>query len=108
MSALVKQISDDQFQSDVLEASQPVLLDFWASWCGPCRAMAPVLDELAQEYAGKLLIMKMNVEENTQTPGRYEVRAIPTLLLFKNGELVGSQVGMVPKVKLAAFIEESL
>lgn len=105
MSAQITNITDHTFNSDVLESSLPVLVDFWASWCGPCRAIAPILEEIAEAYAGKLKIVKVNVDENKITPVKYDVRGIPTLLLFKNGNLEGRQVGLVTKAQLATFID---
>jgi thioredoxin 1 len=104
MAANIAQISDDNFDSEVLKSSVPVLIDFWAPWCGPCRAIAPIVDELAGEYAGKLKIVKMNVDDNPRTPARYGVRGIPNLLLFKNGEVQQQIVGAVPKAHLVKAI----
>lgn len=94
---MAEQITDATFDMQVLKSDQPVLLDFWAPWCGPCRALGPVIDELASEYAGRVLIGKMNVDENPVTPGKYGIRAIPTLILFKNGEAVEQVTGAVSK-----------
>jgi thioredoxin 1 len=100
----VQAVSDATFQKDVLESPVPVLIDFWAPWCGPCRAIAPVVEELSREYAGKLKVVKMNVDENPQTPTRYGVRGIPNLLLVQNGEVKEQIVGAVPKGKLVQAI----
>lgn len=99
-----KQISDSSFEADVLNASGVVLLDFWAEWCGPCRALGPVLEEVAGELSGKVMIAKMNVDQNPETPTKYGVRSIPTLLLFKDGELVETKVGSLPKHALVEWI----
>jgi thioredoxin 1 len=104
MAANIAQISDDNFDSEVLKSPLPVLIDFWAPWCGPCRAIAPIVDELAGEYAGKLKIVKMNVDDNPRTPARYGVRGIPNLILFKNGEVQQQIVGAAPKAHLVKAI----
>ncbi|GAA4893101.1 thioredoxin TrxA [Ferrimonas pelagia] len=108
MSDKIITLSDDSFETDVLKADQPVLVDFWAEWCGPCKMIAPVLDELATEYEGKITIGKMNVDQNSGTPAQYGIRGIPTLLLFKNGELAGSKVGAASKTQLKEFIDTHL
>lgn len=100
--------SDDSFEADVKKSEIPVLVDFWAEWCGPCRQLAPILDELSKEYDGRLKIVKINVDENSVTAATYGVRGIPTLLLFKNGELVETKVGALPKGQLAAFIDSNI
>ena len=100
----VMQISDTSFDSEVLKADLPVLIDFWAPWCGPCKAIAPVLEELSKEYAGKLKVVKMNVDDNPQTPSKYGVRGIPNLILFKGGEVKEQIVGAVPKAHLVKAI----
>ena len=102
----VLHINDADFESIVVNSDIPVLLDFWAPWCGPCKMIAPVLDELAPEFAGKVKIVKMNVDDNQTTPARFGVRSIPTLLLIKNGQVVATQVGALPKTQLANFINQ--
>lgn len=104
MSELIKHTTDASFDADVLQSSTPVLVDFWAPWCAPCRGIAPILDTLATELAGKLQIVKVNVDENRNTPAQFGIRSIPSLLLFKNGQLVGTQVGMVDKQTLLDFL----
>lgn len=108
MSNLVEHINDDQFEAVVLKATGPVLVDFWAEWCGPCKMIAPVLDQLAQEFDGKVKIVKVNVDENPQYAAQYKVRGIPTLLLFKNGEIVKTQVGAANKVQISQVINAGL
>jgi thioredoxin 1 len=100
----IVQVSDDTFDSEVLKAPVPVLIDFWAPWCGPCRAIAPIVDQLATEYAGKLKIVKMNVDDNPRTPANYGVRGIPNLILFKDGQVQQQIVGAVPKAHLVKAI----
>ncbi len=104
----VVQLSDDAFEADVLQSSVPVLVDFWASWCAPCKAISPVVDELAEEYDGKVKIGKLNVDENPATPGQFGVRGIPTLILFKDGQVVDQVVGAVPKNQLEGLIKKAL
>jgi len=104
----VIELTDDSFDGDVLQSSTPVLVDFWASWCAPCKAIAPVVDGLAEEYAGKVKVAKLNVDENPATPGQYGVRGIPTLILFKDGKVVDQVVGAVPKNQLEGLIKKAL
>jgi thioredoxin 1 len=103
-----KAVTDATFETDVLKSSGPVLVDFWAEWCGPCRSIAPSLEDLSKEYAGKLEIVKVNIDENPMTPGQFGVRGIPTLLIFKDGKVAATQVGAAPKSALKAWIEKSL
>jgi thioredoxin 1 len=107
MSSL-SHVTDASFEADVVKSDIPVLVDFWAEWCGPCRMIAPVLEDLAKEYAGKIKIVKVNVDENSVSAATYGVRGIPTLLLFKNGQVVDTKVGALPKGQLAAFIDSSI
>jgi thioredoxin 1 len=98
-------IDDSEFEAKVLKSSEPVLVDFWAEWCGPCRQIAPVLDEISKERAGKLTVAKVNIDKNPGTPQKYGVRGIPTLILFKNGQAVSTKVGSLPKSKLLEWID---
>ena len=107
MSSL-KQVTDATFESDVLQSSVPVLVDFWAAWCGPCKMIAPILDELAADYEGKVSIVKVNVDENQESPAKFGIRGIPTLMLFKNGELLATKVGAQGKAQLTAFVDQYL
>ena len=102
--ASIQAVEDASFEREVLQSPTPVLIDFWAPWCGPCRAIAPVVEELAKEYAGKLKVVKMNVDENPQTPSRYGVRGIPNLILFKGGQVKEQIIGAVPKTQLVKAI----
>ena len=106
MSAAIAQVSDDQFEEQVLKSSEPVLVDFWAEWCGPCKMIAPILDELATSYAGKLKIAKINIDHNQKTPRNYNVRGIPTLMIFKDGKVQATQIGAVSKTQLAQMIDK--
>ncbi|RJS94310.1 thioredoxin TrxA [Salinisphaera sp. Q1T1-3] len=108
MSENIVKVSDDSFEADVLSASGPVLVDYWAEWCGPCKQIAPMLDEIADEYDGKLTIAKLNVDDNPETPPRYGIRGIPTLMLFNNGEVAGTKVGAVSKGQLTEFIDQHI
>lgn len=99
-------VTDSTFESEVLQSSLPVLVDFWAPWCGPCRALAPVIDELSEEYAGKVSILKMNVDENPATPGQFGIRAIPTIILFKNGRVVDQSTGAVSKTSIKDLLTQ--
>jgi len=108
VSQQIVHVSDSSFEQDVLKASVPVLLDFWAEWCGPCKMIAPILDQIATEYAGKVLVAKMNVDENPKTPMKFNVRGIPTLILFKNGQAEGQKIGAVRKADVAAFLDSNL
>ncbi len=101
-------VSDASFEDEVLKASGPVLVDYWAEWCGPCKMIAPLLDEIAAEYSGKVKIAKLNIDDNPQTPPRYGIRGIPTLMLFKNGNVEATKVGAVSKSQLTAFIDSNL
>jgi thioredoxin 1 len=101
-------LTDESFANDVLSSDGPVLVDYWAEWCGPCKMIAPILDEIAEEYAGKLQIAKLNIDENPATPPKYGIRGIPTLMLFKNGNVEATKVGAVSKSQLSAFIDSNL
>lgn len=104
----VLQVTDNDFEQEILKASMPALVDFWAAWCGPCRAIAPVIEELAKDYAGKVKIAKMNVDENAKTPVKYGIRAIPTLILFKNGAVVDQITGAVSKTQIENALKKML
>ncbi|HFD81153.1 MAG TPA: thioredoxin TrxA [Gammaproteobacteria bacterium] len=108
MSDNIVYLSDDSFQNEVLESSEPVLVDYWAEWCGPCKMIAPILNEIADEYEGKVKVAKLNIDENPQTPPRYGIRGIPTLMLFKDGNVEATKVGALSKSQLTAFIDSNL
>ena len=108
MSNQIHHVTDATFKSEVLDASTPVLVDYWAEWCGPCKMIAPILDEVAKEYAGKLKIAKLNIDENAKTPGEFGIRGIPTLMLFKGGNIEATKVGALSKSQLTAFIDSNL
>ncbi len=108
MSEHIKNVSDGTFDQDVLKSDQPVLVDYWAAWCGPCKMIAPILEEVASEYAGKLKIAKVNVDENQETAAKFGIRGIPTLMLFKNGQVSATKVGALSKSQLTAFLDGAL
>jgi thioredoxin 1 len=105
---LIKHISDASFEADVLKSDKPVLVDYWAEWCGPCKMISPILDEVATNYSGKLQIAKMNVDDNREIPAKFGIRGIPTLMLFAGGELKGTLVGAKPKAEIVAFVTRQL
>jgi thioredoxin 1 len=107
-SELIKHITDTSFETDVLKAGKPVLVDYWAEWCGPCKMIAPILDEVSQAYKDKLQIAKMNVDENREIPAKFGIRGIPTLMLFKDGQLAATKVGAMSKAQLTAFLDQQL
>ncbi|MBV5274817.1 thioredoxin TrxA [Lamprocystis purpurea] len=108
MSDSIVHVTDDSFEDEVLKSPQPVLVDYWADWCGPCKMIAPVLDEIAKDYAGRLKVAKLNIDENQATPPRYGIRGIPTLMLFRKGEVEATKIGAVSKSQLTAFIDSNL
>ncbi|AKM31940.1 thioredoxin [Pandoraea faecigallinarum] len=108
MSESIKYISDASFDADVLQSDKPVLLDFWAEWCGPCKMIAPILDEVSKEYGEKVQIAKINVDENQQVPAKFGIRGIPTLILFKNGAVAAQKVGALSKSQLTSFLDGNL
>ena len=108
MSDLIKTVTDANFEAEVLQSEVPVLVDYWAAWCGPCKMIAPLLDEAAQTFEGRVTIAKLNVDENPDVPAKYGVRGIPTLMLFKNGEAAVTKVGAMSKSQLNSFLEEFL
>jgi thioredoxin 1 len=107
-SDLIKHTSDATFDADVIKSAMPVVVDFWAEWCGPCKMIAPILDDVAGAYQGKLQITKMNVDENRDIPAKYGIRGIPTLMIFKDGQLAATKVGAMSKAQLTAFIDQQL
>ncbi len=108
MSEKITHVSKDSFDEDVLKSEGPVLVDYWAEWCGPCKMIAPILDEIAEEYDGKVKVCKVNVDDNQETAARYAVRGIPTLMLFKNGDVEATKVGALNKSQLAAFLDSHI
>ena len=108
MSENIIHVTNDSFEDQVLKAQKPVIVDYWAEWCGPCKMIAPILDEIADEYEGKLTVAKLNVDENQAIAQKYGVRGIPTLMIFKTGEVVGTRVGALSKSQLSAFIDSSI
>ncbi|HQS38016.1 MAG: thioredoxin [Methylotenera sp. 17-45-7] len=108
MSEHITHLSDASFEQDVLQSQVPVLVDYWAEWCGPCKMIAPILDEISKEYAGRLKVAKLNIDDNQQTPPKYGIRGIPTLMLFKNGNVEATKVGALSKSQLTAFIDSNI
>ncbi|BCM25911.1 MAG: thioredoxin TrxA [Methylophilaceae bacterium] len=108
MSEHITHISDNTFEQEVLQSSLPVIVDYWAEWCGPCKMIAPILDEISKEYEGRLKITKLNIDENQNTPPKYGIRGIPTLMLFKNGNVEATKVGALSKSQLTAFIDSNI
>jgi thioredoxin 1 len=104
----IQRVTDDTFEPEVLKSDTPVLVDYWAEWCGPCKSIAPILDEVAKEYEGRLKIAKINVDENQQTPAKFGIRGIPTLMLFKNGNVEATRVGALSKSQLTAFLDSNI
>lgn len=107
-SDLIKHVSDDSFDQDVIQSDKPVLVDYWAEWCGPCKMIAPILDEVAGQFGEKLQVAKMNVDENRTVPAKFGIRGIPTLMLFKNGQLAATRVGAMSKAQLTEFVTQNL
>ena len=107
-SSQIQHVTDDTFEPEVLKSGVPVLVDYWAEWCGPCKMIAPILDQVAQEYDGRLKIAKLNVDENQATPAKFGIRGIPTLMLFKNGNLEATRVGALSKSQLTAFLDSNI
>ena len=107
-SSDIQRVTDDTFEPEVLKSDTPVLVDYWAEWCGPCKSIAPILDEVAKEYEGRLKIVKINVDENQQVPPKFGIRGIPTLMLFKNGNVEATRVGALSKSQLTAFLDSNI
>ncbi len=108
MSQNISQVTDASFESDVLKSDKPVLVDYWAEWCGPCKLIAPILEEIAKDYDGRIKVMKMDIEANSATPPKYGIRGIPTLMLFKNGQVEATKIGALSKSQLAAFLDQNV
>ncbi|MFT3758824.1 thioredoxin TrxA [Thauera sp.] len=108
MSEHIHYVTDGNFDTEVLQSQTPVLVDYWAEWCGPCKMIAPILDDVAKDYAGKLKVAKLNIDENQDTPAKYGIRGIPTLMLFKNGNIEATKVGALSKSQLTAFIDSNI
>ncbi len=108
MSDNISYLSDDSFEEEVLNSETPVLVDYWAEWCGPCKMIAPILDEIAEEYSGKVKVAKLNIDENPSTPPKYGIRGIPTLMLFKDGQVEATKVGALSKSQLTAFLDQNI
>ncbi|HRD94111.1 MAG TPA: thioredoxin TrxA [Accumulibacter sp.] len=108
MSEHIHHVSDASFSAEVLQSEQPVLVDYWAEWCGPCKMIAPLLDDIANDYAGRLTVVKLNIDDNQKTPASYGIRGIPTLMIFKNGQVQATKVGALSKLQLTTFIDNNL
>ncbi len=108
MSSSIAYVTDETFKTEVLQSSQPVLVDYWAEWCGPCKAIAPMLDAIATQYAGQVKVVKVNIDDNPQVPAQYGIRSIPTLMLFKNGQVEATTVGSLAQSQLSAFLDQHL
>ncbi|MFN7781432.1 MAG: thioredoxin TrxA [Lysobacterales bacterium] len=108
MSELIKNVGDADFDAEVLKSGEPVLVDFWAEWCGPCKAIGPIVDQVAQEFSGRVKVVKLNIDHNPGTPRQYAVRGIPTLMLFKDGKVAATQVGAVNRSQLSQFVQKAI